>query len=100
VSYFAKIAEHKCVEDPQSEMFKHGPFLNFQFSIMAVIYDGRQQWAVPTLPTLIKVLVGYENLLKPFQIGIVSFPTTLPYVPGLGSQEEKNFWFYAKTSEE
>jgi hypothetical protein len=22
-----------------------------------VIYDGRQQWAVPTVPTLIKVLV-------------------------------------------
>jgi hypothetical protein len=60
-------------------MFKHGSFLNFQFSIMNF---------------------NYENLLKPFQIGIVSFPTTLPYVPGLGSQEEKNFWFYAKTSEE
>jgi hypothetical protein len=28
--YFAKIAEHKCVEDPQYEMFKYGPFLNLQ----------------------------------------------------------------------
>jgi hypothetical protein len=27
-----------------------------------VIYDGRQQWAVPTVPTLIKVLVRYKDV--------------------------------------
>jgi hypothetical protein len=30
--------------------------------------DGGQQWAVPTVPTLIKVLERYKNLHKPFQI--------------------------------
>jgi hypothetical protein len=30
--------------------------------------DGRQQWVVPTVPTLIKVLERSENLHKPFQI--------------------------------
>jgi hypothetical protein len=28
--YFAKIVEHKCVEDPQQEMLKYGPFQNLQ----------------------------------------------------------------------
>jgi hypothetical protein len=32
-------------------MFKYGPFLNIH---------GRQQWAVPTVPTLIKVLVLHK----------------------------------------
>jgi hypothetical protein len=41
-------------------------------SIISVIYDGRQQWAVPTVSTLIKVLVYYKNL--PFQI---SFPAII-----------------------
>jgi hypothetical protein len=30
--------------------------------------DRRQQWAVPTVPTLIKVLERSKNLHKPFQI--------------------------------
>jgi hypothetical protein len=36
-------------------MFKYGPFLNLH---------GRQHWAVPSVPTLIKVLVRHKNLLK------------------------------------
>jgi hypothetical protein len=36
-------------------MFKYGPFLNLH---------GQQQWAVPSVPTLIKVLVRRKDLHK------------------------------------
>jgi hypothetical protein len=37
---FAKIAEHKCAEDLQSEMFKYGPFLNLQYFELFITATG------------------------------------------------------------